>query len=577
MSPTAGVNPEDRVGQKAVVECTTPGLERIGVAAAATLVPSLLLVHGLAALLHTEPGISPGAAAVSCTVIAVGLVHALVRWRLPRVPAWGWVVTPLAAASVLATTTGGVAGPLSVAACCALQGWTQSRVALALPPTIDGQFGRRPWRALAWSLLALLAVVQTARIATHEADPEVAWWVTTENPEWADHTCLSAYVYAADLHDQGETNIYLESHYPPADDPNVGRHPAIENVGGHIECGFQYPPPFLLLPWAALRVTSDFYVLRPVWLALMGLGFLAVAVSLCLWVGGPRGRLALWLLPAVWVSVPNLQTLQFGQFHMVAFALAMAGMLALESRRMGLGGALLGAAVVTKLYPGVLLLLLASQRRWRELGMTLIWMAAFGVLGLALLGPAPYQAFFSDHLPHLLDGSAFDTADDPGMTAIKTGVPQLPARLSLLGMTFLPAAIGPWLGRAFGLVVLALVWRARRRTTSRSHAVMLWLALLNLVVLQGPVAFMDYTPAPSLWLLTFVSIEMARSRVIAIWLGLCWLHVSTLLGSFPLPDYPSTWADFTEHANAQVAASSILITLLILPLNIWCAMRTDRE
>jgi uncharacterized membrane protein len=308
-------------------------------------------------------------------------------------------------------------------------------------------------------------------------------------------------------------------------------------------------------------------VIRPVWLALLGLGFLAVALSLCLWVGGPRGRLALWLLPAVWVAVPTLQNFQFGQFHLSAFALAVAGMLAFETRRIGLGGALLGVAVVTKLYPGVLLLLLASQRRWRELGVTLIWMAAFGVLGLALLGSAPYEAFFSDHLPRLLDGSIFDTADDPMLTAIKTGVPQLPGRLRLLGMTFLPDQLGPWLGRAFGLVILALVWRARRRTTSRSHAVMLWLALLNLVVLQGPVAFMDYTPAPSLWLLTFVSIEMARNRMIAIALGLCWLQLSTLLGSFPMPGYPST---------AQIAASSLLITLLVIPLNLWCAMRTDR-
>jgi hypothetical protein len=50
-----------------------------------------------------------------------------------------------------------------------------------------------------------------------------------------------------------------------------------------------------------------------------------------------------------------------------------------------------------------------------------------------------------------------------------------------------------------------------------------------------------------------------------------------LLGSFPIPDSPSTWANFVEHGNAQVAVSSLLITLLILPLNLWCAMRTDRE
>ena len=134
-------------------------------------------------------------------------------------------------------------------------------------------------------------------------------------------------------------------------------------------------------------------------------------------------------------------------------------------------------------------------------------------------------------------------------------------------MTFLPDQLGPWLGRAYGLGLLVLVWRVGRRTTSRSHAVILWLALLNLVVLQGPAAFVDYVPATSLWLLTFVSIEMAKNRVIAIGLGICWLQLSTLIGSFPAPGYPSA---------AQFAASSLLVTVLVLALNLWCAMRTDR-
>jgi hypothetical protein len=482
------------------------------------------------------------------------------------------------AASLLAATKGGVAGALSVAACCTMQGWTQSRVVLALPATIDGQLGRRPWRAVAWSLLALLAVVQTARLASHQADPEVAWWVTTQNPAWSGHLCVSAYVYAADLHHQGETNIY-EAEYPP-EDSSAGRQPTVENLKGHIECGFQYPPPFLLLPWAALRVTNDFYVIRPVWFALQGLGFLAVALSLCRWVGGPRGRLALWLLPAVWVAVPTLENFQFGQFHLSAFALAVAGMLAFETRRIGLGGALLGAAVITKLYPGVLLLLLVFQRRWRELGMTLIWMVGFGVLGLALLGPAPYQAFFSHQLPGILDGSFFDFSDaDPAtrdnMTAIIVSVSTLPGRLRILGVPLIPEELGPWLGRALALVILALVWRARRRTTSRAHSVMLWLALLNLVVLQGPAAFSSYPIATSLWLLTFLSVEMARNRVIAIGLWICWLHLATLLGTFPIPDDPTgVWPD-VAISPVQISLSTLLMTFLLLPLNLWCAMRTD--
>jgi hypothetical protein len=482
---------------------------------------------------------------------------------------------------LLAVTTGHVTGAISVAVCCGLQGVAQSRVSFALPSTIDGLIGRRSWRAVGWSLLALLAVVQTARLATHEADPAISWWVTSKNPAWAEHLCVSSYVWAADLHDQGEANVYDDANNPPWDDPTTAPKPTVENLEAHLECGFEYPPPFLLLPWAMLQGTNDFYVIRPVWLAFLGLGFLAVAIALCRWVGGPRGRLALWLLPALWVSVPTLQTFQFGQFHLMAFGLAMAGMLAFETRRTGLGGALLGAAVVTKLYPAVLLLLLGVQRRWRDLGVTVVWMGAFGVLGLALLGPAPYHAFLTHQLPGILDGSVFDFSDaDPAtrdtMTAIIVSVSTLPGRLTILGVPLLPDDLGSWLGRALAVAILAIVWRARRGATSRGHCVMLWLALLNLVVLQGPMAFVDYTTATSLWLLTFVALDMARSRAIAIGGWICWLLVGTLLGTFPIPDDPTgVWPD-VAISTAQVSASTLLITLLILPLNLWCATRTDR-
>jgi hypothetical protein len=265
----------------------------------------------------------------------------------------------------------------------------------------------------------------------------------------------------------------------------------------------------------------------------------------------------------------------------MAYGLALAGMLALESRRVGLGGALLGAAVVTKLYPAVLLLLLAVQRRWRALGVTVIWMVGFGALGLVLLGPAPFQAFLNHQLPGILDGSVFDYSDfkpagRDNMTAIIVSVSTLPGRLRLLGAPLLPENLGPWLGRVLAVVILALVWRARRGTVSRGHRVMLWLALLNLVVLQGPVAFVDYTTATSLWLLTFVSLDMARNRAIAIGGWICWLLVGTLLGTFPIPDDPTgVWPD-VAISPVQISASTLLITMLIVPLNLWCAMRRDR-
>jgi len=321
-----------------------------------------------------------------------------------------------------------------------------------------------------------------------------------------------------------------------------------------------------------LRITHDFYVIRPIWFALNGIGFLALAVVLGLWVGGPRGRLALWLLPAVWCAVPTLQTFQFGQFHLSAFALALGGMLAFEKRRTGLGGALLGAAVVTKIFPAVLLLLLASQRRWREVLATLIWVGAFGVVSLLFLGIAPLQAFLSYKLPSMLDGSAFiGPGDDDGLVAILTGITALPWRLRILGLTFLPPWLGPWMGHALGLGFLALVWRAGRRTTGRSQAAMLWLALLNLVVLQGPTAFCDYTTATHLWLMSFLATDMARSRTMAIVWWIAWLHFATLIGTFPIPDEPTgEWPGVSDVK--LVAASTLLMTVFALGLNLWCAL-----
>ena len=89
--------------------------------------------------------------------------------------------------------------------------------------------------------------------------------------------------------------------------------------------------------------------------------------------------------------------------------------------------------MVTKIYPGILLLLLVSQRRWRELGTTLAWVLGFGLLGLAVLGAAPYEAFFTYHLPRILSGEAFLQGDI--ITAITVGIGDLPGKLRLLGVT----------------------------------------------------------------------------------------------------------------------------------------------
>ena len=546
--------------------------ERVGVSAIATVVPSLLLVHAVAAALHWREGISPGAVLVSTAIVGIAIVHALIGWLRPSVPAWGWSTVPIAAGVGLAFATGAVSGAAAVALCGYAQGVAQSRLARALPATVDGLVRRHPWHALGWSLLSVLAVVQTARLASHEAVTAVSWWVTTEHPDWAGHQCGAMYVFAADLHRQGTSNVYAGENFPPYEDPESRPRVTVDNLADNLQCGFEYPPQFLVLPWLELRMTNDFLVIRPFWFALNGLVFLGLAVVLCLWIGGERGRRALWLLPVVWTAVPTLQTFQFAQFHLTAFALALGGMIALEQRRRALGGTLLAVAVLAKIFPGVLMLLLAVQRRWRDLGATLLSIVALSALSLAMLGTTPFEAFLSYKLPGMLDGSGFiDPNEDGGLTAILTGVTTIPSRLRILGMTFLPDPLGPGLGGLLVIAILALVWRARRGTASRASGALLWLALLNLVVLSGPTAFVDYATATFLWILSFVAVDMGRSRVVATvsWIG--WVLFFTLLGTFPFPDDPVTpWPEVLDLR--LVAAATLCVTVLALGFNSWCAL-----
>ena len=540
--------------------------ERVGIAAAASVVPALMIVHAVNAAIPSQSG--PHAKALSIAIGVIALVHAVIQWRRAAMPIWSWAFAPSIVAALLAWTNGDFAGVIALVACGTLQGWFQARLARSLPSTVDGMLRRHPVRSIAWSLLVLLAIVQTVRLSNHEADPSTGWWVVSRHPAWTAHQCSSAYIYAADLHIQGEPNIYLGDHY------SDGPAPTVENLSGNVDCAYQYPPPFLLLPWVALQLTNDYFTIRPIWLALQGLGFLATAALLGLWVGGPRGRLVLWLLPAVWIAAPTLQNFQFGQYHLSAFALALGGMLAFEKRRTVLGGALLGAAVVTKIYPAVLLVLLVAQRRWRELGFTVFWIVGIAGLGLAILGPAPYEAFVFYHLPRVLDGSAFPSPNaDDGMTAILTGITAMPGRLRILGLDFLPQALGSWLGYALGLAILALVWLHRNRTTDRGQDLVLWFVLLNLVVMQGGAAFVDYAPATTLWLLTLLGYDATRSRFNAVWLVLVWIQLATLLGTFPIPDKPDTpWGEDVIRTT-QVAAASVLVTIFLLWVNFWGALR----
>jgi alpha-1,2-mannosyltransferase len=113
------------------------------------------------------------------------------------------------------------------------------RLARRLPVGLEGSLSRRPALCALWMVLALLALVQTARLSAFMADPGRTQHSLMPWNDWlTHHSCLTAYTEAARLSDEGKPNVY---------DPQIysGR-----RIGGFRVDQFHYPPPFLLLPRA---------------------------------------------------------------------------------------------------------------------------------------------------------------------------------------------------------------------------------------------------------------------------------------------------------------------------------------
>lgn len=434
--------------------------------------------------------------------------------------------------------TATLSGPGAVAA--ALLGAAAAAVTWRrLPASLDGGARRRPVAAALWSLLAVTALVQTARLGAFMTDPESDWFVTTRQEFWSKHQCAAAYFYAADLHLQGEPDVYDGAHYPGLTrDAEV--HPTVEHLAP--EDPYQYPPQFLLLPRAALALSDDFSVIRPVWYALQAALFLLVAAALARWYGGSAGRTALWLVPLLWISVPAALNFQYGQFHASVIALAMAAFLAFESGRVRLGGALLAGSILAKGFSGILLIPLLLQRRWREAAWTGAWAAAWTAAAFAVLGPDPFTAFFRSHVGNLASGAsfAFEEAWPELRSALLAGNVSPFAAVRKLGELGVPGMTDGLARIVHGLFTMGCVAAAAlaARASSPRRRAVTWLALLNLAAMTSPAAWGDYVPVGTLWLVTLLAAGEGRLSpwAVAVVGGFSALLPGVVpLGSFPGP------------------------------------------
>jgi hypothetical protein len=516
--------------------------ERRFIVGAAAAVTALVWTHALAAVLrHLGPDPSPAAVPLTVGAILVGVVASLVAtgWRVRSALTASTASGLVAAGCIEMLQPGAGVAALALAVVAPAVALGARELAPRLPRSVDGARLRRPAVAALWALLAIASVIQVGRLATHVTDPETAgWFLSTQHPFWARHECLNAYVYGAELAARGEENLYDASHYPGLD---PGAEPRTEVTGLVPEDPYQYPPQFLLLPSLALTATHDYVTIRVVWFALQATLFVSVALALALWVGRSEGRLAAWLVPLALIAFPTLHSLQYGQFHVSAIALSIAALLAFDRRRSALGGALLAAAVLAKLFPGLLVVALVGRRRWRDLAWTGAMAVVLTVVCFAVLGSAPFAAFVDYQLPRLADGSAF--AFDQAWPEIRDlivadnqGVRGLVIKLGALGLPGFDEATARTATRLFGLAALALAalfgwWEGR---LSRLERATCWLALLGLASLASGGAWGDYVPLTATWLLTFLAGRLRTWSWPAAALGITWVFQFTLLGTTPI-------------------------------------------
>lgn len=504
---------------------------------------SVVIAHGLGTLqaAWAGPPISGAAAALVLPVVAAGVLH----WLKPSATLVGlgtaFVGAGLAAASVL--PWGFL--PLVVLIALLLSAMA-SRIARALPQSVDGAWQRSRGKTIAWTLLALVTVLQVSRISAFMADRDNTWGSTFPPVEFTvTHMCMGSYVQAADLTRQDDPNVYSSNHYPSfgfteAEDIET----SVSGLQQYLDDAFLYAPPFLLLPRLWLSLSDDYLNIRSVWFTVQFLAFVAFAVLLARWVGGSGGAWALWMLPLLLASMPTMFNFQFGQAHLLTIGTAIGAMLAFDIKRPALGGALLAWGVASKIFPGVLVLYLLFQKRWLEVAWTMAFTGALGLLTWLVIGTTPIIQFVDYMLPRLASGDAFSFVTDTLPIVTNLSIPGTVWKLDLLGFEGGASMLGA-ASIVYTLVLLVAIWFAARLDVDRLGRVQIWLALLILASLRSPIVPI-YGAVPVLWLMT-LELDRVQTTKGLVLFGISWAFIN---GLPPAPDPVITIA---LYGVAQVA------------------------
>ena len=266
------------------------------------------------------------------------------------------------------------------------------------------------------------------------------------------------------------------------------------------------------MPRLIAAASGDFWGFRRVWFALNLAVVVAGVILVARRFDGAVGTHALWLTPFALLAPAIIITFVMGNVQLAIIAVSMIAMLLFERERYTAGGVLLAYAVVSKLYPGLLLGYLMLRRDWRAVGWTAAFAVAFVVVSVADFGVGPYVAF-ATHMPKLLSGEAFPAFRNPAAIAINESIPGLVFKLKLFGVPYMGFAASRALGWIYTVVALALTARLALQPVAAAREPLAWLTILILATMRSPF-LPTYAPFPSMWLATLLAaLAWGRSRV----------------------------------------------------------------
>jgi len=405
---------------------------------------------------------------------------------------------------------------------------------------------------------------QLLLLTTFIIDPNIAVWPDTVwHPVQSRHSCVSAYWTAARRVTE-VPDLYVESVYRPVIGPTVVRTP---NLGPFFVDVYEYPPTFLPLPRLLGLAAPDFWQFRRLWFALNLAGVVAGLVVIARRLDTRLGTQALWFVTWALVAPAMIGTLQTGNVQLLFIVGSVVAMWLFERGRPAIGGVILACAIVSKLYPGMLLLYLLIRRDWRALGWTAAAGAVFLGITIADVGWTPMAAFL-DHLPKILSGEAFPGLARPAPIAVNESIPGIVFKLGLFGLPAMGFAEARVVGWAYTLVVAAATaWLARRRH-DRAYEPLAWIAILILATLRSP--FLPFYGAfPSLWLATLVvPIVWRRPALRAITMGL-WAVLAVSLGQ------NSVWLPLNALLTLAHTVAALVLVFAVLPKAVPVAERVE--